>query len=150
MYRLALTYDQLKQPTTARAAEIKRIEQDFLSNYALNEQLQQYMYSQKGKTTDYEFPGYDPARFSPSVGRWFRDVATGAGINPNAGAWQPPTAGINSVQPAATHQITTTSEKQNIVPLSLLPDYPKPFKIDWKSVAIGILLILAYLGLKKS
>jgi hypothetical protein len=49
-----------------------------------------------------------------------------------------PVAMINRVSPAPV-----------TVPLSLIPEYQIPFEIDWKSVSIGILVILAIIGLNK-
>jgi hypothetical protein len=149
MYRLALTYDQQKQPTAARQAEIRRIENDLLQNYGFNQQLKEYMSStRKGKPTDYEFPGYDPGQFQPSIGNRFRDIPL---TQPVAGTPWP--SGTVNLTPA-TNQLPGTSPvaiaaQPVAVPLSLIPEFALPKSIDLKSVAIGVLVVLAIIGISK-
>ncbi|MDP3914385.1 MAG: hypothetical protein Q8R96_11700 [Bacteroidota bacterium] len=150
MYRLALTYDQKKTPTAARQTEIRRIENDILKNYSQNQQFQEYMYSTKGKTTDYEFPGYDNSQFNPSIGLRFRDVLINSSAN-TPGTNTPWPTNQTQFVPKYTAPVQTaqTEAKPLTVPLDLVPDYKTPFRIDWQGIATGILVLLAIMGLKK-
>lgn len=154
MYRLALTYDQYKKPTAERLAEIRRIETDIKQNYALNEQLNEYMTTQRrGKVTDYEFPGYDPALFEQSIGKWFRDIPITNDTPQTNVPWPSGTADFiqqPKQDPGQTPVLETYSKTIESVPLSQIPEISLPFDLDWKSVAIGILVILAIIGLAKS
>lgn len=156
MYRLALTYDQAKQPTAVRLAEILKIESDIERNYSHNQQFQEYMTTtRRGKVTDYQFPGYDAVQFSPSVGNWFRDIQIGsAATQPGATSNTPWPTNTNIFTPQATAPGTMAGTQTNTVtsvavPLDLIPDYAVPFRIDLKSLAIGILIILAIIGIQK-
>ena len=156
MYRLALTYDQYKKPTAARQIEIRRIETDILNNYSQNQQLQQYIMNQKGKTTDYEFRGYDPSIFNPSIGQRFHDIPINGPAATNTADWQQqkpwqvtkPDFVPIVAQNAGLSPTAADSKIQTAVPLDLLPEYKLPFSLDLKSLAIGVLVILVILGLK--
>lgn len=149
MYRLALDYDQQKNPTAARQTEIRRIETDILNNYSLNEQLKQYMSTQKGKVTDYEFPGYDARLFDKSVGQWFRDIPLYA---PSQGSTQQTPWPSGKLETFPNNPIVNqvAASDTPAVSLDLIPPYEMPLSIDWKSVAIGILVVLAIIGISKA
>lgn len=153
MLRLALCYDQAKNPSGSRYYQIKALENEMLNNYRLNPQMQEYMYSlPKGKVTDYEFPGYDQALFERSIGQWFHDIPiSGTGTQMQNTPWPtnnvlPQTQQAIATNPAISNTATT---ENNSVSIDAIPDYSAPVEIDWKSVAIGILIVLAIIGISK-
>lgn len=135
MYRIALCFDYEKEPTAERLQEIRAVENEILKDFANNSEFMDYIFSQQKSDAmaNYEFPGYSPEKFEPSVGRWFRDFP----INQCDVPW--PTG--NTTQDNGQQQPGTVS-------LDYVPDFTT-VEIDWKSVAIGILLVLAIIGLTK-
>lgn len=140
MYRLALGFDYQKEPIAERLNEIREVEQQILKDHSNNQEFMDYIMSQQksGEAQKYEFPGYDPTGFNPSTGRWFRDFE----INQPAQSVPWSTAKQTQVVPLAE------PVKAAAVPLDLVPDF-STMDIDWKSVAIGILIVLALIGISK-
>jgi hypothetical protein len=58
---------------------------------------------------------------------------------------------FSSVDPALIDQVARKAVTGDIVPVEILPEYELPFgfNIEWKSVAIGVLLVLVFLGIQK-
>lgn len=149
IYRLSLGFDYDKQPTPDRLNEIREIEAHILKNYSNNPEFMEYYTAAKDRGTakDYEFPGYDPQTFAPSVGQYFRDVSIETNANqvnwPSMGQSQP-----IAVQTDPVMMKTATATNAGVVPLEIVPDF-EVMEIDWKSVLIGILIAFAIYGLSK-
>lgn len=141
-YRLALKYDFDKQPTEARLNEIRLVENDILKDFSYDPEFMEYyqLARDRGTLKDYDFPGYERRMFTPSVGQTFRDFKTET-VSPSI-HWPEatPVAGV----PANNLPLATTEA----IPLEFVPEF-SAFQIDIKSVAIGVLIILAIIGLTK-
>lgn len=150
MYRLALGYDYEKEPTAERLEEIRIIENEILNNYAQNPEFMEYynLARDRGTLKDYEFPGYEPVMFTPTVGAAFRDF----NLNTQPSVHWPTIVDNKNVseQSAIDWQkaAATTTPAAETVNLEFVPEFTS-MQIDWKSVAIGILLVLAIIGLSK-
>lgn len=170
IYRLGLLFDNHKEYSAERVQEIRRIENEIKNFY--DQQLIDYMTT---NSNGYEFPGYDPSLFDPSIGRWFRDIsieeAQEAAIKAKANEVPWPTlsrAFIEDLQntPASGTEFMNSATSPSVavpeflngamppaasqtVSLDELPAYELPFDLDLKSVAIGVLGLVILIIISK-
>lgn len=139
MYRLALGFDYENEPTAERLSEIRSVENEILKNFANNPEFMEYIYSQQKTASQakYEFPGYNPANFDPSIGRWFRDFPVSQPAQ--AVPWP-----VSSGSATAALKNAPAPELVEGVPIDLIPDFTlTTVTLDLRTVVICFLVLIA-------